>query len=60
MIYTVVTHYSLVELVKEINNLLAQGWKLQGGISITTSGIGSEEYTSFAQAITRKKKVTRG
>jgi hypothetical protein len=47
MKYDIVHGATLAELVERVNNLLALGWKLQGGVtSVTYDG-----KTTFIQAI---------
>ena len=51
MKYVVVTNWKLESFEKEVNMLLSQGWKLQGGASVTTS-LGNEK--TFFQALTKE------
>ena len=51
MKYVVVTNWKLESFEKEVNMLLSQGWKLQGGVSVTTS-LGNEK--TFFQALTKE------
>jgi hypothetical protein len=39
--YKVVSATQLEELEKQVNNLLANGWKLQGGVSV---GVGNSYF----------------
>lgn len=47
MEYKVLSSYALGNLVKEVNDHLLQGWKLQGGISASTN--------AYYQAIVKEK-----
>jgi hypothetical protein len=35
MEYRVISESKMADLVKEVNNAIKQGWKLQGGVSVT-------------------------
>lgn len=47
MEYRIISSFSIEEMQKEINSLLLQGWKLQGGICVYERG--------FAQAVVKDK-----
>lgn len=51
MKYIVVTSWKLESFEREVNMLLSQGWKLQGGVSVTTS-VGDEKI--LFQALTKE------
>lgn len=46
------------ELEKEVNRLLAQGWILQGGVSIDTCEVGRGFWYILAQALVRCEDKT--
>lgn len=50
MQYTLVEGNTAKELVMRVNDFLAEGWKLQGGVSVACHYSGSIYYT---QAMTR-------
>lgn len=47
MEYKVLSSYTLESLVKEVNDYLLQGWKLQGGISASMN--------AYYQAVIKEK-----
>ena len=51
MKYIVVINWKLEAFEKEVTILLEQGWKLQGGVAVTTS-TGNEKV--FCQALTKE------
>lgn len=51
--YTVVSEHDEDELTKTVNELLDDGWELQGGVSCSLSETDDMRYTVFAQAMTR-------
>jgi hypothetical protein len=52
MQYRIVSGYDWSAVVREVNELYSQGWKPQGGISVTMT----ENYTQYyAQAMVREK-----
>ena len=54
MEYKIVESPDADKLTKQVNDLLAQGWELQGGVSANVSlGSGHRAYF-FAQALVRK------
>ena len=50
--YTIITHHRIDDLIERVNELLKQGWELQGGACITFCG--SSDY-KYAQALVLKK-----
>lgn len=49
MDYTVISQNSLDELIKDVRELLNQGWKCQGGVNNLTQGT----YKVFYQAMVK-------
>lgn len=58
MRYYVVYRESLEELIKEVNRLIGEGWRPQGGIDIVAvtfnPGLFQKTSESFAQAMVRE------
>jgi hypothetical protein len=57
MKYVIAESSSPEELEKQVNSYLAQGWSLQGGVSITNIGDGRN--FRFAQALVDVSKTAR-
>ena len=51
MLYDVITSFDKVRLVEKVSSCLMRGWKLQGGVSVSTSSAMGMD-SIYAQAIT--------
>lgn len=56
MEYTVVKFDDLVLLIKLVNQLIKEGWVLQGGVSVCESRSGGFATNVYAQALIRNKE----
>lgn len=59
MEYKILSYRTDESLASAINEHLSDGWKLQGGVSVTQAENNSEWYMVYAQAVTRKSAQHR-
>lgn len=59
--YEIITHYCIKGLTTRVNSMLAQGYKLQGGVCLIENkeSIGVLGNTLYAQAMVKENKDTR-
>ncbi len=56
MEYTVVEVFDINELIVSVNKLIADGWKLQGGVSHSKNTNYRSNNMTFCQALIKDKK----
>lgn len=49
--YIVVTDDDYQDFIQEVNDRIAEGWKLQGGVSVTALSGGDDVYRRYFQAM---------
>ena len=54
MKYTIVTHYDEEVLAAKVEDLIAEGWTPQGGVSVAVNG--QSNNVTFAQALVKESK----
>lgn len=55
MDYTIVSSDDLIKFQKRVIELLAVGWELQGGVSVSVSESDEYKYIYYAQALVKRK-----
>ena len=49
--YEILTAFSIVELNKKVSDYINVGWILQGGVSVSVTGVGNDKGVLYAQAV---------
>ena len=59
MIYKIVSEQTVPRLEEEVNELISQGWELQGGMSASINESTDYYYSKYSQAMILKDHVKR-